>query len=156
MGRIEDLLKKNLPGVYVHSIMVGSNVEEDELNGFLMNGNDQVSLICDRLKRDPVLNSSQSINAIGFSQGGQFIRGFVERCNVPQVKNLITLGAQHEGVYGLPNCPGPNTTLCEWARKLLDYGAYFSFIQEHITQAGYCSFPRRTFSVEIPRADHVI
>ena len=51
---------------------------------------------------------------MGFSQGGQFlrylvlldflkgkaddIRGFVERCNKPPVRNLITWGSQHNGI----------------------------------------------------------
>ena len=38
-------------------------------------------------------------NALGFSQGGQFLRAVAQRC--PQgMKNLITFGGQHQGVYG--------------------------------------------------------
>ena len=42
-------------------------------------------------------------NALGFSQGGQFLRGIAQKC--PQgMKNLITFGGQHQGIYGLPKC----------------------------------------------------
>ena len=38
-------------------------------------------------------------NALGFSQGGQFLRAVAQRC--PQgMKNLVTFGGQHQGVYG--------------------------------------------------------
>ena len=46
-----------------------------------------------------------SFNAIGFSQGGQFLRAVAQRC--PQgMKVLVTFGAQHQGIYGLPQCLG--------------------------------------------------
>ena len=32
------------------------------------------------------------------------------------------------GVFGLPHCPGENSTLCEYVRKLLDYGAYIRLV----------------------------
>ncbi len=41
------------------------------------------------------------------------------------------------GVYGLPKCPGVNHTLCEYARELLDIGAYLSWIQDFLVQAEY-------------------
>ena len=33
------------------------------------------------------------------------------------------------GVYGFPHCPGDNYTICEYVRKLLNFGAYESFVQ---------------------------
>ena len=46
-------------------------VAQDMENGFLMNANDQISLVCSKLKNDSKLASG--FNAIGFSQGGQFL-----------------------------------------------------------------------------------
>jgi palmitoyl-protein thioesterase len=139
MGRIVDLIEENLSGAYVRSLEIGADWIQDMWNSFFMNVNDQVAHVCKVLKADPALRGG--FNAVGFSQGGQFLRAYVERCNDPPVRNLITLGGQHQGVYGLPNCPGPNVTLCEAARELLDYGAYIPWIQSFQVQAEYWHDP---------------
>lgn len=41
-------------------------------------------------------------NAIGFSQGGQFLRAVAQRCP-GGMKKLISFGGQHQGVYGRSN-----------------------------------------------------
>lgn len=66
---------------------------------------DQVATVCAQLAALPDLtdrtrNPSRRFDAIGFSQGGQFLRAVVERCNGVglggvTVRNLITLGSQH-------------------------------------------------------------
>ena len=35
MGHIKKLIEKQLPGIYVYSVMVGNDIIEDEINGFL-------------------------------------------------------------------------------------------------------------------------
>lgn len=45
-------------------------------------------------------------------QGGQFLRAVAQRCPFPPMKSLVTMGAQHQGVYGFPRCPG--TSLRFW------------------------------------------
>jgi len=99
----------------------------------------QVDIVCNMLASNPELR--YGFNAVGFSQGGQFLRAYVERCNQPPVQNLITIGAQHQGVFGLPHCPGIDYTLCEYVRQLLNYGAYLSFIQNYLVQAQYWNDP---------------
>jgi palmitoyl-protein thioesterase len=139
MGMIKRWIEDGFPGIYVHSIMVGNNIIEDEFNGYFMNVNDQLALVHDNLSSIPEL--AQGFNAIGFSQGGQFLRGLVEKYNDPPVYNLITMGGQHEGVFGYPNCPGPNITLCNELRRLLSYGAYDPYIQSFVVQAEYWKDP---------------
>lgn len=139
MGRIQAVIEGNIPGVYVKSIMLGSDQDEDVTDGFIGVVNDQIASVCSMLAADPKLRGG--FNAIGFSQGGQFIRAYVERCNNPPVRNLITVGGQHQGVYGFPNCPGVNVTVCEWIRELLDLGAYNSWIQNFLVQAQYWQDP---------------
>ena len=39
-----------------------------------------------------------------------------------------------QGVYGLPKCLGEDHTLCDYARRLLNYGAYTSWIQRLLVQ----------------------
>ena len=64
-------IQSSLPGVYVKSLEIGKNVIQDTENGFFMNVNLQVKDVCNQLSSDPLLKSGY--NAIGFSQGGQFL-----------------------------------------------------------------------------------
>ena len=71
MGGIIDLIKQHAPGIYVQSIEIGDNLEEDVLNGFFKNVNTQVEMVCKNLSANPELKNG--FNVIGFSQGGQFL-----------------------------------------------------------------------------------
>lgn len=139
MGSIVRLLDREIKGVYVQSLEIGSNIVEDTENGFLMNANDQITLVCQKLKNDTKL--ANGFNSIGFSQGGQFLRTVAQRCPSPPMLNLISVGGQQQGVYGFPRCPGDNETLCNIVRQLLNYGAYVSFVQNHLVQAEYWQDP---------------
>eukprot|EP01013_Petalomonas_cantuscygni_P019986 TRINITY_DN38102_c0_g1_i1.p1 TRINITY_DN38102_c0_g1~~TRINITY_DN38102_c0_g1_i1.p1 ORF type:complete len:296 (+),score=60.65 TRINITY_DN38102_c0_g1_i1:78-965(+) len=138
MGAVSDALTKNgIP--YVHSIETGADIALDELSGFIGSVNDQVASVCSRLKADPKLQGG--FNAIGFSQGGQFLRAYVERCNDPPVRNLITFGGQHMGVMDVPGCLGTNATLCSIMERLLSLGAYAPGINTLSVQAQYFRDP---------------
>ena len=91
------------------------------------------------IQEDPELQNGY--NAIGFSQGGQFLRAVAQRCPQPPMKNLITFGAQHQGVFGFPNCPGEMDPFCDIVRDLLNYGAYVEFVQDFLVQAQYWHDP---------------
>jgi len=133
------MIEGKLPGIYVHSMEIGANVIEDEANGFLMNCNKQIEYAHRQIANDS--NLAKGFNAIGFSQGSQFLRAYVERFNDPPVYNLISIGGQHQGVFGFPNCPGANETLCGYLRDFINIGAYDPFVQEHSTQCGYWQDP---------------
>lgn len=60
---------------------------------FFGNANEQVHLAASQISDLPFL--SRGFDAIGFSQGGQLLRAYVERYNRPPVRNLITLGSCH-------------------------------------------------------------
>jgi len=139
MGYIKRLIEDQLPGVYVHSLMIGNNVIEDELNGFFMNVNHQILFALNEIKKYPEL--ANGFNAVGFSQGSQFLRAYVERFNAPPVYNLISIGGQHQGVFGFPRCPGDNETICEIVRRMLNLGAYVPFVQDNLVQAEYWQDP---------------
>jgi len=139
MGYIKKTIEDQLPGIYVHSLMIGNNIIEDQMNGFFMNVNDQIEFALNEINNDT--NLSQGFNAVGFSQGGQFLRAYVERFNSPPVYNLISVGGQHQGVFGFPNCPGANETICEIVRKMLNLGAYVPAIQDNLVQAEYWQDP---------------
>ena len=136
------MLEDELPGVYVHSLMIGNNVLADTENGFFKDTNSQVAMVCDKLAADPQLQGGY--NAIGFSQGGQFLRAVAQRCPHPPMRNLITVGSQHRGVFGFPNCPGEMNKFCDIVRDLLNFGVYTDFVQGFLVQAQYWHDPLHT------------
>ncbi|XP_048468810.1 palmitoyl-protein thioesterase 1 isoform X1 [Rhincodon typus] len=139
MGFIKKLVEQEIPGIYVLSLEIGNSIAEDIENSFFMNVNDQVELVCNILSKDKKLQNGY--NAMGFSQGGQFLRAVAQRCPSPAMLKLITFGGQHQGVYGLPRCPGETSQICNLIRKLLNVGAYSSPIQDHLVQAEYWHDP---------------
>ena len=78
--------------------------------------------------------SSDGYHAVGFSQGGLFMRGLAQRCPGPRIHSLVSIGGPQQGVYGLPKCLGEDHTLCDYARRLLNYGAYIGWIQRLLVQ----------------------
>merc|ERR1719220_3146261 len=104
-----------------------------------MNINSQISLACERIHADPAL--ANGYNAVGFSQGGLFFRGLAQRCPLPKIKNLVSIGGPQQGVYGLPKCLGENHIICDYVRRLLNYGAYIGWIQRMLVQAQYWHDP---------------
>jgi len=139
MGSVKKLLESQIPGVYVLSLMIGSNVIEDTENGFVMNINKQIELACDTIRNDSRL--SGGFHGVGFSQGGLFLRGLVQRCGDLRVKNLVSFGGPQQGVYGVPQCLGEKHYICDYMRRLLNYGAYTSWIQSVLVQAQYWHDP---------------
>ncbi|XP_034874829.1 palmitoyl-protein thioesterase 1 isoform X2 [Mirounga leonina] len=139
MGAIKKMVEKKIPGIYVLSLEIGKTLTEDVENSFFLNVNSQVTTVCQILAKDPKLQ--QGYNAMGFSQGGQFLRAVAQRCPSPPMINLISVGGQHQGVYGLPRCPGESSHICDLIRKTLNAGAYNKAIQERLVQAEYWHDP---------------
>ena len=89
----------------------------------------KIDRACEILQNDP--NLSSGYNAIGISQGGLLFRGLLQRCPSPPVRNFITFGSPHQGVFGVPECKSTTGSpfLCELVRRLLSEGAYIPWIQ---------------------------
>lgn len=85
--------------------------------------NDQLSELCETLYAIDDLLSG--FNFIGISQGGLLARGYVERCNLYPVINLITLVSPHGGEY----------------MRLLNFDMYSDFFQKHFAVANYWRNP---------------
>lgn len=64
-----------------------------------------------------------------------------QRCPYPPVRNLISIGGQHQGVYGFPRCPDSLSKICDEVRSLLNIGAYEKFVQKILVQAQYWHDP---------------
>ncbi|KAL1777446.1 palmitoyl-protein thioesterase 1 [Sigmodon hispidus] len=139
MGAIKKMVEKEIPGIYILSLQIGKNMIEEVENSFFLNVNSQVSIVCQILEKDPKLQ--QGYNAIGFSQGGQFLRAVAQRCPSPPMINLISVGGQHQGVFGLPRCPGESSHICDFIRKMINAGAYSKAVQARLVQAQYWHDP---------------
>ncbi len=71
IGSIMNMIKGKVPGIYIHSIKIGDSFIEDMLSGFFTNSNTQIDMVCSNLSAD--VNLKNGFNAMGFSQGGQFL-----------------------------------------------------------------------------------
>jgi len=138
MGRIKEVIEGETNG-YVLSLKIGYTVIDDTINGFLKPINKQVEMVCQQIAEDPQLQDGY--HAIGFSQGGQFLRAVAQRCPNPPMKNLVTIAGQHQGVFGIPGCPGESMELCNIMRELLHIGAYVDLVQNTLVQAQYWHDP---------------
>lgn len=145
----EDLESRpSLEGIFVHIVKIGIDGAADQKATFFGNANDQIALACEQLSALPqiadlTLNPGGKFDAIGFSQGGQLLRGVVERCGGKdglEVRNLITLGSQHLGISALPPCP-PGSSIFSPCRlmhlSLVHSSIYSSYAQNNIIPAQY-------------------
>ncbi|KAF7321470.1 Palmitoyl-protein thioesterase [Mycena kentingensis (nom. inval.)] len=128
------------PGIFVHSIFVEDDLDKDRQAGFYGNVNEQVALVAEQLAGIPELEGG--FDAIGFSQGGQFLRAYVERYNSPPIHNLLTFGSQHFGVSDIPPC-GPRDFVCRVARRVVKSAVYGSYAQTNLVQAQYFRDPEQ-------------
>ncbi|KAJ3228757.1 Palmitoyl-protein thioesterase 1 [Chytriomyces hyalinus] len=110
--------------------------DDDKKAGFFGIASEQVDSVCKSLAEIAELRNG--FNAIGFSQGGLFLRAYVERCvEGPRVFNLITYGTAHMGVADAPGCEDASDTNCVLMRNLIRSGAYLSWVQNRVIQAQY-------------------
>lgn len=128
------------PGTYVYNIHIGDSASSDQQATFFGNLTQQLEQVCADLAADPILSTAPAIDAIGFSQGGQFLRAYVERCNFPQVRNLVTFGSQHNGISEFQNC-GATDWVCRGEEALLKGSTWSSFVQNRLIPAQYYRNP---------------
>ncbi|KAG8858007.1 hypothetical protein FRB96_005498 [Tulasnella sp. 330] len=129
-----DMIKEVHPGIFVHSVYISEKEDDDRKAGFFGKVEDQLELVYEQLNAVEELESG--FDAIGFSQGGQFLRAYVQLYNSPPMHNLITFGSQHMGVSELPNCK-PYDVLC---RLMFAYGkgrVYTNWVQANVVPAQY-------------------
>ena len=135
IGRIKDLINDVTPGIYIHSLRFGNNIFEDTTSGFFLEVNKQINLACEMITNDKNLNDGY--NAMGFSQGGQFLRAVAQKCPKPPMKILLSVGGQHQGVYGFPRCNADKSLFCEFIRSLINKDIYSKEFQDGLVQAEY-------------------
>ncbi len=120
----------------MHSIATGTTEAKDVWSSYFGNVNDQVQAACDQIASIPELQ--HGYNALGFSQGGQFIRAVVQRCQHvgPKAHTLITFGAQHQGVMNVPECVdtgNTSTSYCRTMQAIIErYGFFCGTIRQRV------------------------
>ncbi|KIW63335.1 hypothetical protein PV04_10189 [Phialophora macrospora] len=139
LKEVAGLVDEVNPGTYTYVIAVGANAgSADRQASFFGNVTDQIDSVCHTLAKDNILRTAPAIDALGFSQGGLFLRGYVERCNAPKVRSLITFGSPHNGIAEFQKCASSTDWICQGANALLKSSTVWSdFIQSRLVPAQY-------------------
>ncbi|KAG8904485.1 hypothetical protein FRB99_001661 [Tulasnella sp. 403] len=136
---IEAIQEKH-PGLFVHSVFIDENEDDDRKAGFFGNLDVQLPLVYEQLNAIPEL--ANGFDAIGFSQAGQFFRAYVQLYNSPPMHNLITFGSQHMGVSELPAC-GTYDLLCHLFHRYARGRVYTDWAQANLVPAQYFRDPAK-------------
>ncbi|KAK3080580.1 hypothetical protein LTS18_015149 [Coniosporium uncinatum] len=136
LASVAKLAEKINPGTFVYPIRLAEDAGSDRTATWYGNLTEQMQYVCDDLASHKILSKAPAVNALGFSQGGQFLRGYIERCNNPPVRNLVTFGSQHSGISSFQRCK-TSDWLCQSAAALLRNNAFGSFAQGRLVPAQY-------------------
>ena len=135
---LHSILDSLYPGIYLYSIRLADDPSSDQQKSFFGDANDQIDQVCEALHN--ITELQHGFDAIGFSQGGVFFRGLIERCSV-KVDNLITFGSPHFGVLELPLCKDPKDWLCKRRNALLKKQVWYDVVQRRVIPAQYFRDP---------------
>jgi palmitoyl-protein thioesterase len=142
LAAVGELAARVHPGTFVYNIHLDDDPASDRTATYFGNTTIQVQHVCSALASHPVLSRAPAIDGLGFSQGGQLLRAYVQRCNQPPVRSLVTFGSQHNGIADFRNCP-PTDWLCRGAFGLLKRSTWSNFVQSHVVPAQYYRDPEQ-------------
>ncbi|KAL8713821.1 MAG: hypothetical protein Q9225_006697 [Loekoesia sp. 1 TL-2023] len=137
---IGDLANDANPGTHMYYIRLDDDPSADRTATFLGNVTEQVLKVCHDLATHPIVSRAPAINGLGFSQGGQFLRAYIERCNNPPVHTLITFGSQHNGISEFQKC-ADNDWICQSWDGYLKRNTWSNFVQSRLVPAQYFRDP---------------
>jgi palmitoyl-protein thioesterase len=140
LASVAELAEETNPGTLTYMIRLDSDASADRTATFFGNLTLQIDSVCADIAAHPILSTAPSIDALGFSQGGQFLRGYIERCNKPPVRSLVTFGSQHNGISEFQTC-GTTDWLCKGAQGLLRSNTWSNFVQSRLVPAQYFRDP---------------
>lgn len=135
MRHVKETINQLMPEVYVHNVAVDLDPSIDERRSMMGDANVELDLVCEELSTVPELQ--HGFAAMGFSQGGLFLRALVERCSNVSVLTLVTFGSPHMGVLELPMCADKNDWLCKKRNEILKKQVWYDTIQRSIIPAQY-------------------
>ncbi|KAH9956956.1 alpha/beta-hydrolase [Lactifluus volemus] len=131
--KFQSHIEEMYPGIFIHSVYIDPDSKADQRATVFGNVNKQVEMVAQQLK--DLSQLSQGFDGIGFSQGGLFLRAYVERHNDPPIRNLITFGSPHMGISDI-TCK-PHDVFCELGRNAARAGMYTEWAQQNLVQAQY-------------------
>ncbi|KAI0399693.1 palmitoyl-protein thioesterase 1 [Xylaria palmicola] len=140
LQQVGRLVEAANPGTFVYFVRLDDNGDGDRRATFYGNVTEQLAKVCADLAAHPILSTAPAVDAVGFSQGGQFLRGYVERCGAPRVRTLVTFGSQHNGIVDYRAC-GPRDWLCRGALALLHGNTWSPLVQSRLVPAQYFRDP---------------
>ena len=106
------------------------------------NPEDLVNSLCDGLSADPQLQNG--FIGIGISQGGLWLRGFLQKCNNPPMKKLVTLGTPHQGIDQVPyGVCKLFSWFCRIGSSFLLNFVYSSFALNNVLSAHFFKHPTK-------------
>lgn len=133
---VGDLAQRIHPGTFVYNIRLDEDPGQDRSATFFGNVTEQISQVCEALKEHEVLGSAPVVNGIGFSQGGQFLRGLVQRCDwKTKMNNLLTFGSQHNGINNI-HCKAGDW-VCKGVAAVAKANTWTNYAQSHLVPAQY-------------------
>lgn len=136
---VGELATKVHPGTEVYYIRAADSGSDDQRATFFGNITAQSEEICTSLAANTNLTDASGVvraDALGFSQGGQFLRGLVERCPALSIRSLVTYGSQHNGIAQFQRC-GTWDLLCKGAVALVGGNAWTDYVQNTVVPAQY-------------------
>lgn len=137
---VATLAEETNPGTLTYLIRLDEDPSADRSATFFGNITLQIEKVCSDLAAHPILSTAPAVDALGFSQGGQLLRGYIERCNFPPVRSLVTFGSQHNGIAEFQQCRSTDW-LCRGAEGLLRSNTWSSFVQNRLVPAQYFRDP---------------
>jgi len=140
LAEVAKLAEDSNPGTLVYIIRIDDDASSDRTATFFGNVTSQIEKVCADLAAHPILSTAPAVDALGFSQGGQFLRGYVERCNYPPVRSLVTFGSQHNGISEFQAC-GSSDWVCKGAQGLLRWNTWSNYVQSKLVPAQYFRNP---------------
>lgn len=138
IGNMESMLKNMYPGMYIYNVRLDDDPSVDKRMSFLGNATEQVEIVCEKLTEIPELQ--KGFDAIGFSQGGLFLRSLVQTCATLKIGKLITFGSPHMGIKDLPICE-EGDWFCKRKNAILKGQIWNERVQSTVVPAQYFRDP---------------
>ncbi|KAF2861589.1 alpha/beta-hydrolase [Piedraia hortae CBS 480.64] len=140
LHEVGQFAQKTHPGTYIHYIHLSDDSSRDRSSSFLGNITTQLTTVCAQLHSNKNLLSRDGktlrVDALGFSQGGQLLRGLLQRCEGLSIRSLVTFGSQHNGITQFQAC-GAYDVLCKGAMALVGAQVWGPAAQGHVVPAQY-------------------
>lgn len=140
MVPLKNMISKALNGTYVVNVPLAKGVAADSLASFTMLLDEEVETFAKFVRSDPRL--ANGFNAVGYSQGNLWLRGYVEKYNAPPVKNWISVNGPFMGVAGFPHCEY-SSDICRLFNAFLGDLVYTGLAQSALAQTNYFRDPLR-------------